>query len=324
MLFVMIFSLFVSSFINLPIYTSKPVLKNELPQEAQNISVTSTPVPPSISSTTTTTIPKPLPVVKANVPPPVTKPVTPVAPSILPSPPAPPVIPVVPVPLKAKAALPLYIYPSPNEKNWQVAIDAGSQVDFIIANVYNGPSTEVKTNWTNMIQKAVAAGIKVYGYVSTDYSRVNGESVDKDVSLWLKFYPQISGIFFDEVAAKADKIPYYKARYDYVKNINSNLKVVINPGTNTDEGYMNVSDVNILFESSYDSWLAKKVPTWMSEYPKERFYAIVYGVATEAQMKEVVRTAKEKNFGKLFVTSASGPSSPLPSYFQAELAEIAK
>ncbi len=271
--------------------------------------------------------------------PPVTPPASPTVPSVppaapthtpaTPTPPAPtptpkpsPSVPV--VSSKAKAALPLYIYPSPNEENWEKAFDGASQIDFIIANVYNGPGTEKKTSWTNMINKAVAKGIKVYGYVSTDYTRVNGATADKDVFLWFKFYPQISGFFFDETSSGADKLPYYKARYDYVKKINSNLKVVINPGTNTDEGYMNVSDVNVIFESPYSNWLTKRVPAWVQHYPKERFYAIVYEVPTETKMKEVVRAAKERNFGKIFITSADSPSDPLPSYFQAELAEIAK
>lgn len=225
---------------------------------------------------------------------------------------------------KAKTALPLYVYPYANEKNWEMALSAASGVDFIIANVYDGPDTEVKTNWTNMINKAVAKGIKVYGYVSTDYTRVNGGTVDRDVSLWLKFYPQISGFFFDETTNGADKLPYYKARYDYVKKINPNLQVVINPGTNTDEGYMTASDVNVIFEASYNTWLTKTSPAWVSKYPKERFYAIIYDVLKESDMIEAVRTAKARNFGKIFITSADGPSDPLPSYFQAQLAEIAR
>jgi hypothetical protein len=225
---------------------------------------------------------------------------------------------------KVKTALPLYIYPSTGEKNWQTAIDATKQVDFIIANVSNGPSTEIKTNWTAMIKKSVNAGVKVYGYVHTDYGKREGKVVDEEIALWIKFYPQISGIFFDETAADISKVPYYKARYDYVKSISQKLQVVINPGTNTDEAYMKVSDVNVIFESGYKSWLTKKIPSWVSNYPKERFYAIVYDVPTETNMKEVVATAKARNFGSIFVTSASGPSAALPSYFWTELAEIAK
>lgn len=235
----------------------------------------------------------------------------------------PPLLPVV-ITAKAKTALPLYVYPEPDEKNWQTAIDAASQVDFIIANVHNGPGTEVKANWTAMIQKGVTAGIKVYGYVHTEYGKRDGNLVDTEVARWLKFYPQISGIFFDEAASGADKLSYYKARYEYVKNINPALQVVINPGTNTDEGYMQVSDINIIFESGYSSWLAKKIPAWVTKYPKERFYAIVYDVPSESEMKQVVQTAKERNFGRMFITSADGPSDPLPTYFQAELTEIAK
>jgi hypothetical protein len=281
---------------------------------------------PSTSPPVTTPAPTPIPVpAPAPQPTPIPTPVPQPTPTPIPAPiPQPTPIPAPVITGKAKTALPLYIYPSAGEANWQTAMNAAGGVDFIIANVNDGPDTVVKTSWTNMINKAIAAGVKVYGYVSTDYTRVSGDTVDKNVALWLKFYPQISGFFFDETSASADKLPYYKARYAYVKGINRNLKVVINPGTNTDEGYMSASDVNVIFESPYSSWLTNKVPAWVANYPKERFYTIVYSASTEAAMKEVVRVAKEKNFGKIFVTSASGPSGALPSYFQSELTEIAK
>ncbi len=322
--FLGIFFLVLFPFLNPIVSQNVEMLTNTTPSSAVEKSLDITTTSSSLINPARTTS---VIITKAKSPPVASKPevpktvVQPVPPS--PTPTAPVITPVASLP-KMKIALPLYVYPSPNEKNWQMAIDADDQVDFIIANVHNGPGMEIKINWTDMIQKTVTAGVKVYGYVYTEYGKRDAGLVDTDVALWFKFYPQISGIFFDEVASGADKLPYYKARHQYVKNINSKLQVVINPGTNTDEGYMNVSDVNIVFESGYGSWLTKKMPAWVPKYPKERFYAIIYDVPNEIKMKEAVQVAKERNFGRIFITSASGPSSPLPPYFQAELSEIAK
>ncbi len=302
--------------VNNPIITTpQPALP--VSQPAITVSQIVPPTPPVVPAAVSKpepTIPAPLP--PSAAPSPAVSPVVQPEPTTAPAP--------VIISSKTKAALPLYIYPSPDEKNWQTAIDANDQVDFIIANVNNGPSTVVKANWTAMIQKTVAAGEKVYGYVYTNYGKRDSAAVDADIALWLKFYPHISGIFFDEVAAGADKLPYYTARYEYVKNLDQKLQVVINPGTNTDEGYMAVSDVNIIFESGYGAWSGKQIPAWVKKYAPERFYAIVYNVPTEVEMKQVVATAKARNFGKMFVTSAAGPSGALPAYFQSELVEIAK
>ncbi len=245
---------------------------------------------------------------------------------ILPPPPLPPVITPPPPPIAvntAKSALPLYIYPTIFESNWDMAINAGSnKIDFIIANVYNGPGTAPEASWTSMIGNVVQSGIKVYGYVSTNYGLRSATLVDQDIKKWIDFYPQITGIFLDETASDAGKLPYYAARYSYIKGQNSNLTVVINPGTNTDEGYMATSDVNVLFESSYSSWQSKQMPTWVYNYPKERFYAIIYDVPTEQAMKDAVALAKQRNFGKIFITNAPTPSDPLPPYFLSELNEI--
>ncbi|MFA6076551.1 MAG: spherulation-specific family 4 protein [Candidatus Paceibacterota bacterium] len=222
----------------------------------------------------------------------------------------------------AKVALPLYIYPSNGETNWTKAHTFGQKIDFIIANVYNGPSGEVNSDWTNMIEATIQNHIKVYGYVYTSYGARAGSKVDEDVARWLQLYPQISGIFLDETASSSDKIPYYKARYDYIKRLNSSLRVVINPGTVTDEGYMNVSDVNTIFESNLSSWNNAHFPEWVLKYPASRFYSIIYGVSSEEEMKNVARVAREKNFGEVFITDAFSPSDRLPTYFSSEISEI--
>ncbi len=267
-------------------------------------------VPPNIATIPTPTV--------TPVPPPPPPQVVVPPPNIIPEPEPPPII-----TTTAKTALPLYIYPTIFETNWDMAINAGSnKVDFIIANVYNGPGTAVESSWTSMIQNVVQSGIKVYGYVSTNYGLRSATLVDQDIKKWIDFYPHITGIFLDETASDTSKLAYYTARYNYIKSLNQGLTVVINPGTNTDEGYMAASDVNVLFESSYSSWQSKQMPLWVFNYPKERFYAIVYDVPTETIMKDVVKQAKQRNFGKIFITNASTPSDPLPPYFLSELDEI--
>jgi hypothetical protein len=222
-----------------------------------------------------------------------------------------------------KAALPLYIYPFPAQADWQQAINAGGEkVDFIIANVHNGPGTEHSEVWARVINAASANGVKIYGYVYTSYGQRDARAVEQDVKLWLQFYPAITGFFVDETASGPDQLPYYQERYRFIKGLNPDLQVCINPGTITDERYMTACDVNVLFESPYQAWLNFIPPTWMENYNENQFYAIIYSVPERSQMVEVVAQAKQRNFGNLFVTSALSPSESLPPYFDAELDEI--
>ena len=223
-----------------------------------------------------------------------------------------------------EAALPLYVYPSGGQPDWAAAINAGgSQVGFIIANVYNGPGTDVQSEWTSVINSAVANGIAVYGYVYTKYGARDSATVDADIAAWFTLYPNVTGIFVDETASGLAQLPYYQARYNYIKSRNPNFQVVINPGTITDEGYMTACNVNTIFESNYSSWSNLTLPAWIRNYGEDRFYAIVYNVPTQS-MESVVGTAKGRNFGKIFVTDAGTPSASLPDYFQAELTAIVR
>ena len=222
-----------------------------------------------------------------------------------------------------RAALPLYVYPSAGETNWASAINAGgSKVSFIIANVNSGPGTSPQSDWTAVINNAVANGIAIYGYVYSQYGARPGAAVDADVSAWFQYYPNITGIFVDETSSDLSQLSYYQARYNYIKGLNSANRVVINPGTITDESFMSVCDVNTIFESDYATWLGRSFPAWMANYSSDRFYAIVYATLSEADMNQVISAAQTHNFGNVFVTDALTPSAPLPSYFDGELNSI--
>lgn len=195
----------------------------------------------------------------------------------------------------------------------------GAKVGFVVANVYNGPGAAVDSNWTRVINQSVANGIAVYGYVYTEYGARSAAEVEADIQKWLALYPQVTGFFLDETATALDKLSYYGGRYNFIKGINAEFQVVINPGTITPEEYMAVCDVNTIFESTLESWTTKAFPGWMGNYGEERFYAIVYNTLTEEQMHGVVDRAAQLNIGKLFVTDKLSPSGALPAYFENEL-----
>jgi hypothetical protein len=222
-----------------------------------------------------------------------------------------------------ESALPLYIYPRTDDPNWNRMFSAGgSKVGFVVANVYNGPGAAVDSNWTRVINNSVANGIRVYGYVYTQYGARSAAEVEADIQKWLVLYPQVSGFFVDETSTALDKLSYYGSRYNFIKSINPDFTVVINPGTITPEDYMAVCDVNTIFESPLESWATKTFPAWMANYPEDRFYAVVYNTPSEAQMYSVVERAAQLNIGKVFVTDKLSPSGALPAYFENELGAI--
>lgn len=106
---------------------------------------------------------------------------------------------------KTGLLIPLYIYPANihTNKDFNRVIELKrqySEVPFwVIVNPASGPGTSVDPNYTKAIDRLIGAGCVVMGYVSTSYGKVPVETVQSNMQTWLKFYPRIQGIFFDEM-----------------------------------------------------------------------------------------------------------------------------
>jgi hypothetical protein len=222
-----------------------------------------------------------------------------------------------------EVAIPLYTYPYYGEPNWETALhESPRDTSFIIANVNDGPGYDRDYEWSNMIHRANNKDIDVYGYVYTNYGRRPPREVDMEIRRWFQLYPEIDGIFMDEVGTGKKLLSYYKNRYTFTKRIRSNTTVVLNPGTTLPESYMAAGDIITMFEGSYYEWKDRSFPTWMKKYGDNRFYAIVYETDSRRDMEKVVSQAHKDNIGHIYVTHYYSPSDPLPDYFKDLIDEV--
>ena len=68
------------------------------------------------------------------------------------------------------------------------------------------PGQPLEPSYASGIARLTAAGIKVIGYVATDYTANSAATVKADIDRWRTFYPgQLSGIFFDEQSNQAER-----------------------------------------------------------------------------------------------------------------------
>ncbi len=101
--------------------------------------------------------------------------------------------------------VPLYVYPADVHKNavYNRLIELKREHEtvpmWVILNAASGPGEKVDGNYTKAIDRLRGAGCVVIGYVATGYGKRTQEQVKSDIDLWLKLYPQIQGIFFDEM-----------------------------------------------------------------------------------------------------------------------------
>lgn len=107
--------------------------------------------------------------------------------------------------------IPLYIYPagSPGAREaWDLVgatAQAFPELEIIaIINPANGPGRERDPNYVRAVRRLAQQGVVLVGYVHLEYGHRPLREVQEDLRQWRRLYPQVSGIFFDEVASSAD------------------------------------------------------------------------------------------------------------------------
>jgi serine/threonine protein kinase len=223
--------------------------------------------------------------------------------------------------------IPAYIYPAEEGlAQWDRIIDSPTAATtVVIANPNSGPGARSDPNYVNVLRRARDRGVMVIGYVSTKYGARPLLEVKGDVDRWLRFYPGIQGIFFDEQASSAEQVLYYAALYEYVRKQRGLALVVTNPGTECAEEYLArpATDVACVVEAP-KGFSTYSHPAWTNRYPADRFAALLCTVGSPGQMKGVVREVREHNIGYCFVTDGdeADPWGRLPRYWEAEVEAV--
>ncbi len=232
---------------------------------------------------------------------------------------------------KLQILLPLYIYPNYYDRNkylWKQVARSAKKVPIIaIINPNNGPNhAPPNRDYQQGIKDLHQAGVKIVGYVSTNYSNRDIQSVKQDIDLYTKYF-NIDGIFLDEAANTQAKLSYYRELYQYIKSRSTLDRVIINPGTDLLESYLRepVADLFAIFENDLQAWTNYRPPAYYKKYPSPYFAALIHTAVDRRSMKNTIDRAAKYNFGYIYITNDSthttnhNPWDSLPSYWQAEV-----
>ncbi len=227
--------------------------------------------------------------------------------------------------------LPLYIYPNWYDKNkyaWKQVIAAAKKVSIIaIINPNSGPNNAPpNTDYQQGIKDLHQAGIKIVGYVPSNYSKRDIQSVKLDIDIYTTHF-KIDGIFIDEAASSIEKASYYHQLYQHIKSKSTDYNVIINPGVSLDEKYLaqGVADIIITFENYQKNWSSYAPTKYQKNYPAQKFAALVHTTANRKLMKSILDRAIKNNLGYIYITNDStntlnkNPWDTLPEYWQAEV-----
>jgi hypothetical protein len=161
--------------------------------------------------------------------------------------------------------VPMYVYPADIHTNpvYNRLMDLKRRHEsvpvWVILNPASGPGEKVDANYTKAIDRLRGAGCVVLGYVSTSYGKRRQNDVRRDIDQWLKTYPRIQGIFFDEMIYENTEagVKYQTALKQYAHDAGC-WPTVGNPGADTPGRYFaeEAADVIVVHEGA--AWPAEK------------------------------------------------------------------
>lgn len=220
-----------------------------------------------------------------------------------------------------RIVVPAYFYPEgANLRKWNRLIAAARQVPLlVVVNCDDGPGSEVDPAYARVIAGLEKAGAKLVGYVMTEYGTRSTQAVRDEIERWLRFYPELDGIYFDQQATDPEFVPYYRELSEFVRDRRSKALVVNNPGAVCSENYFapDIADAFNLVETGTTS--AEFPPAGLAgRFPEVRFAANIYSAESPQAMQRTVEAALAAGIADIYVTDDGEPDpwDTLPGYWE--------
>ena len=226
------------------------------------------------------------------------------------------------IPFIKMAGLMIPLYMDPNS-DWDLVVSIQKIYPALpivaIINPNSGPGTAQDPLYVAGIKKLLDVGVTVVGYDHTSSAARSIADVKTDIDSYVSFYPNIQGIFFDEMQADASgDESYYQTASDYAKSKGFTMTIG-NPGTKTPLSYMPTVDYVVISENIVTADLKD-----YGEY--SAYYShLVMMVINQATIPTAWVEKAKGMIGWIYVTSYTlpDPYHTLPSYMSTLAGQLA-
>jgi hypothetical protein len=218
--------------------------------------------------------------------------------------------------------VPAYFHPAVADEQWERLADPGQPLRLVVINVNSGPGEVVDPSYLPVVAALHTAGVRLAGYVDSDYGRRPLADVAAEVRAYLRRY-QVSGLFLDQVSAGFDDLDLY-AQYVVTARSAGASFVVLNPGTHPHPGYVDLANITVTFEGTWADYQQLTVPDWAYRKPARRLAHLVHSMPADA-FDATLALASRRNVGTVFLTDGRGanPWDHYPAALTAAMAPLA-
>ena len=229
-----------------------------------------------------------------------------------------------PVKAPLRILVPAYFYPSRDGLSaWKELLAAAEQTPIVaIVNPASGPGRRVDPNYEEVMRLAEKSKAALIGYVTLSYAKRPAAEIKAQIDTWVKFYPGIRGIFFDEQPSGAEHAAFAGECFTHAAAKIDKALIVSNPGTRCARDYAELPQKPVIVLYERGTGLDKyQPPEWTKDFSADRFSVLLYGVKSKEEMLQAYRDAAAKRIGYFYVTDAEGrnPWNRLPGYWAEEV-----
>lgn len=257
--------------------------------------------------------------------------------------------------------VPAYFAPGAGSPWAKLNVAAEKNVRLIaIMNPDVGPGDKPNPEYLRATKALKKSGGKAIGYIFTKYGLRNTQHVMEDISHYYEWYPDLDGIFIDQMPSAAEFVKldnrkpspllgqltglggskarksvkgdsarkkmtdYYYRIWLHINALNPDWLIVGNPGTTPDQKFFNEKNANLFVTfANHEGYDAYKTPPWLNKGDKEIAH-LIYDVASADDMKKHLAAAKSHGVDWIYVSDDGGgnPWDTLPVYWDDLVAEL--
>ncbi|MFL6055110.1 MAG: spherulation-specific family 4 protein [Actinoallomurus sp.] len=209
--------------------------------------------------------------------------------------------------------VPAYFHPALFPSEWARLADP--RLATVVLNVHNGPGPARDPVFAAAVDRVLAAGGRVAGYIDTAYGARPAGDIDADARRYRAWYG-VADVFLDQVAAGPEALQTYRRTCEELRSHGVGF-IVGNHGVHPDPGYASVADVLVTFEGPWSAYMRLRPPEWATRLPARRLCHLVYAIPP-GTYEWALRLACRNNAGVVYVTDGDGanPWGRLPSHFE--------